>query len=174
MNEYLVPANTNMVQTESGVTLTEKLAEITDLLVSHEKSYEALKKSFDEMMGDSNPYFDSFKEIWDYINVNSNPKSELIQLIDSKQAAEEGKGLSECDFTTILREKLVNGYSKEELDEKFEIILDRTAEDIEERINKLESRPNVVVSESATGDEYDNLPDYSCWYQIISKDTTTV
>ena len=172
--ELMVKTNSDMVQTESGVTLTEKLAEITDLLVSHEKSYEALKKSFDEMMGDSNPYFDSFKEIWDYINVNSNPKSELIQLIDSKQAAEEGKGLSECDFTTILREKLVNGYSKEELDEKFEIILDRTAEDIEERINKLESRPNVVVSESATGDEYDNLPDYSCWYQIISKDTTTV
>ena len=38
-------------------------------------------------------------------------------------------------------------------------------------VNKLEKKANTVVSESASGEEYDDLTDNSCWYQVVSKDS---
>ena len=170
--ELMVKSNSDMVYVDDNTTLTERLSEITDLLIQHEQNDVELKQSYEELVGDSNSNYNSFKEIWDYINVNGNPKSELIKLIDSKQASEEGKGLSECDFTTVLREKLVNDYTAKELDEKFQIIIDTTAPySLVAQVRALENRPNTVVSETASGIDYDSLVDKSCWYQIISKDT---
>ena len=169
--ELMVKTNSDMVYVDDSTTLTERLTEITDLLLKHEQNDIELKQAYDEIVGDANTNYDSFKEIWEYININENPKSELIQLIESKQAAEEGKGLSECDFTTMLHDKLVNDYTREELDERFRIIIEETAPaEIVARVKKLEDRANTVVSESASGDAYDDLTDNSCWYQLVSKD----
>lgn len=169
--ELMVKTQSDMVYVDDSTTLTERLSEITDLLIQHEQNDVELKQSYEELVGDSNSNYNSFKEIWDYINVNGDPKSELIKLIDSKQASEEGKGLSECDFTTVLREKLVNDYTAKELDEKFQIIIDSTAPySLVAQVRALENKPNTVVSETAGGIDYDSLVDKSCWYQIISKD----
>ena len=171
--ELMVKTQSDMVYIDDHTTLTERLAEITDLLVRQEQTDVELKQSYERLVKDANNNYDSFKEIWDYININGDPKSELIKLIDSKQEAEEGKGLSECDFTTVLREKLVNDYTKEELDEKFEIIIEESApKELTARVTRLEGKPNTVVSESASGDDYDELTDKSCWYQVVSKDST--
>ena len=169
--ELMVKTRSDMVYIDDSTTLTERLSEITDLLIQHEQNDVELKQAYEELVGDSNSSYNSFKEIWDYINVNGNPKSELIKLIDSKQASEEGKGLSECDFTAVMREKLVNGYSKEELDEKFEFVMkNAVSQDILDAISNLENKSNTVVSQSASGDAYNDLADGRGWYQVIAID----
>lgn len=164
--EIMVKTNSDMVYVNDEETLTEKLSDITELLTEFKGAYDELKEAFEDVVKDANESFNSFKEVWDYVNINGDPKSELIKLIESKQASEEGKGLSTHDFSDIMYEKLKNGYSREELDDKFKIILEDNKA-IAERIDSIEKRPNILISESADDSA---IPDYSCWYQIISKD----
>lgn len=173
--ELLVKTHSDMVYVgDSDYTLTEKLYDICELLEDHTKSYKELQVAFKELMDGSDEQFNSFKEIWDYINVNGNPKSELIKLIESKQSAEEGKGLSTHDFTDVLYEKLANDYTKEELNNKFSIIIDSTAPiSVVSRVEALEKKVNVLTMESANSDAVKNLPDYSIWYQIVPKDASS-
>lgn len=173
--ELMVKTNADMVYVDEEQTLTEKLADITDLLTDFHGDYDGLKEQFTEVLHGAPSTFNTFKEVWDYVNINNNPKSALIQLIESKQAAEEGKGLSTNDFTDVMYEKLKNGYSKEELDQRFDIIIDSTnktiealREEINGKIDEINNRPNIHVSESAPGTG--KISDYSCWYHIVSKD----
>ena len=173
--ELLVKTHSDMVYVgDSDYTLTEKLYDICELLEDNTKSYKELQVAFKKLMEGSDEQFNSFKEIWDYINVNGNPKSELIKLIESKQSAEEGKGLSTHDFTDVLYEKLANDYTKEELNNKFSIIIDSTAPiSVVSRVEALEKKVNVLTMESANSDAVKNLPDYSIWYQIVPKDASS-
>lgn len=173
--ELMVKTNTDMVYVDDNHTLTEKLSDITDLLTDFHGDYDELKENFINVLQGAPETFNSFKEVWDYVNVNNNPKSALIQLIESKQAAEEGKGLSTNDFTDVMYEKLKNGYSRQELDDKFEIIIDQTTKTIEafeeeiyKKIDEINKRPNILVSETGIG--VGAISDYSCWYHIVSKD----
>lgn len=169
--ELMVKTHADMVYVNDETTLTEKLYDISELLISQDKSYQELKRDYENLVKDADASFDSFKEIWDYININNNPKSELIKLIESKQTSEEGKGLSTCDFTDILREKLVNDYTREELDAKFAIIVEEAApKDLINRVDALEKKPNILTLENASGDAYDSLVDNSCWFSIVSRD----
>lgn len=170
--ELMVKTNSDMVYTDEKTTLTETLNHIFELLTNFQGEYNELEESFKELVEDAPQTFRSFKEVWDYVNVNGDPKSALIKMIESKQAAEEGKGLSTHDFDDILYAKLKYGYSKEELDERFSIIINKHDEDmrkIYELIPDIEitERPNIIVSENSTSD----VSDYHCWYQIISRDT---
>lgn len=173
--ELLVKTHSDMVYVgDSDYTLTEKLYDICELLEDNTKSYKELQVAFKKLMEGSDEQFNSFKEIWDYINVNGNPKSELIKLIESKQSAEEGKGLSTHDFTDVLYEKLVNDYTKDELNNKFSIIIDSTAPiSVVSRVEALEKKVNVLTMESANSDAVKKLPDYSIWYQIVPKDASS-
>lgn len=175
--ELLVKTHVDQVVDDTGVTLTEKLNEIFDLLTTSKTDVEDIRAKYDEICGGAPETFDSFKEVWDYVNVNGNPKSELLKLIESKQDKEEGKGLSANDFTDILREKLENDYTKEELDEKFEIIFDKQGKikiELENRISNLEKRmdeqdsePNVpLVTDPLTAD----IDDGDMWFLVVTKD----
>ena len=126
--EMMVKTNSDMVYVNEDTTLTEKLYDISELFTKAFDSYDELKEAYDELTVGSVEGFKSFKEIYDYVNINGNPESELIKLIKSKQDAVDGKGLSTNDFTDILYEKLVHGYSKEELNDKFKIVFDKTDE----------------------------------------------
>lgn len=178
--EIMVKTNSNMVYVGEKDTLTEVLSKIADLLTENKESINEVKKKYDEIMSpssDDNPGgdkpsettgFKSFKEIWDYLNVNGNPKSELIRLIESKQDSEEGKGLSENDFTDILYKKLKNDYTKEELDEKFAIIA-KSEKDLEKKITIYSS--SAIVPMSLTEEAPEEVRDGGIWFQIIEKDT---
>lgn len=169
--ELMVKTQSDMVYIDDNTTLTERLAEITNLLIQHEQTDVELKQAYEKIVGDSNNNYDSFKEVWDYININGNPKSELIQLIESKQPSEEGKGLSECDFTAMMRDKLVSDYTREELDAMFDYVLkNAVSQEILDAIEHLENKSNTVVSSTASGDDYEDLTDGSCWYQIVGMD----
>ena len=165
--EIFVKTSSDMVYVNSDTTLTEKLNDICELLTNSDASTTELREAFDKIVAGAPQTFQTFKEVWDYVNVNGNPKSELLRLIESKQSSEEGKGLSTNDFTNILKEKLVNDYTKEELNDKFKIVLDRI-DNVSKRVTSLESKPNVLVS--ASDEDAASLPDYSSWYKIIKKD----
>jgi hypothetical protein len=151
-------------------TLTELLDDIQEALTHTSCRLTKLKERFDILMKDCPEEANTLKKIWDYINVDArdedgNPTSALIKLIESKVSKEPGKGLSTHDLTDILYDKLVNGYTKEELDEKFEVVL-RDINNLKEVTDNLNTSAKVYISETAP----ESLQDGSLWFQIITRD----
>ena len=171
--ELLVKTSANMVYTSPDTTLTETLSEITDILSTQGNTVDEVIASLNALTDNIEGIQSDMHDIVEYININGDPKSELIKLIENKQDSEEGKGLSECDFTEILRKKLVEGYTKDELDEKFGIIINtinmKMPEDIGNRLSVLEDKANIPVSEELSEEEARTLANGSIWFQIITK-----
>ena len=166
--ELMPMTNSDMVYVDChySETLTERLWDIGELLSRDRSQISNLQDAFDEVLEGAPSTFNTFKEVWDYVNINGDPKSALIQLIDSKVDKEEGKGLSTHDLTDVLYAKLVNDYTKEELVEKFTIIdnsindintrmnnrftvIENILNDHEQRINFLEHQGEDLVNEEA-------------------------
>lgn len=193
--EMIPKSHADMVYVDKKytVTLTEKLYDMCELLQTRKEDIDDIRKKYNEIIGDAPDDFNTFKEVWDYVNINGDPTSELIKLIESKQAAEEGKGLSTHDLTDVLYEKLKYGYSKEELDKKFNAIDDRfldiesTIEENKEELNKriddeIDTRENEDIEikdrlvrhntymSKMAPTELDGVEDNTTWYKIISED----
>lgn len=173
--ELLVKTSSDMVYTDSSTTLTETLSDISDILSTQNKSFEEVMSDIKALTKGADHLQDEIKEIYDYININGDPKSALIKMIEGKVGAEEGKSLTSNDFTDVLKEKLENGYTKEELDEKFLLVIDEIhkadTEGIVQRIDALEKRVNIVVSTDDTAAS--KLPDGSIWYEVKQSNQTT-
>ena len=175
MYELFVKTHSDMVYVNDTTTLTETLVKLSDLLTDSKKTEAELWEEYNKLTNGAPDRFNTFKEVWDYVNVNGDPKSELIQLIEKKQNAEEGKGLSTHDFTDLLYDKLKNDYTASQLDEKFRIIIkDQNAikDTIEEnqkatqkQIEEIKSAPNIFVG---TEEESENVvKNGDIWYEII-------
>ena len=175
MYELFVKTHSDMVYVNDTTTLTETLVKLSDLLTDSKKTEAELWEEYNKLTNGAPDRFNTFKEVWDYVNVNGDPKSELIQLIEKKQNAEEGKGLSTHDFTDLLYDKLKNDYTASQLDEKFRIIIkdQNTIKDtIEEnqkatqkQIEEIKSAPNIFVG---TEEESENVvKNGDIWYEII-------
>ena len=175
MYELFVKTHSDMVYVNDTTTLTETLVKLSDLLTDSKKTEAELWEEYNKLTNGAPDRFNTFKEVWDYVNVNGDPKSELIQLIEKKQNAEEGKGLSTHDFTDLLYDKLKNDYTASQLDEKFRIIIkdQNTIKDtIEEnqkatqkQIEEIKSAPNIFVG---TKEESENVvKNGDIWYEII-------
>ena len=175
MYELFVKTHSDMVYVNDTTTLTETLVKLSDLLTDSKKTEAELREEYNKLTNGAPDRFNTFKEVWDYVNVNGDPKSELIQLIEKKQNAEEGKGLSTHDFTDLLYDKLKNDYTASQLDEKFRIIIkdQNTIKDtIEEnqkatqkQIEEIKSAPNIFVG---TEEESENVvKNGDIWYEII-------
>lgn len=147
---------------EYKYTLTEMLSDITDALVSNFQKIAKVSEAFDHLMADCPEEFNTLKEIADYINVNGDPKSELIQLIDTKVDKEEGKGLSSNDFTDVLKAKLENDYTAEQLTEIFNN-QDAINASISQRVLILEETPNIIVDDNEEGT---HVPDNNVWMML--------
>ena len=175
MYELFVKTHSDMVYVNDTTTLTETLVKLSDLLTDSKKTETELWEEYNKLTNGAPDRFNTLKEVWDYVNVNGDPKSELIQLIEKKQNAEEGKGLSTHDFTDLLYDKLKNDYTASQLDEKFRIIIkdQNTIKDtIEEnqkatqkQIEEIKSAPNIFVG---TEEESENVvKNGDIWYEII-------
>lgn len=155
-------------------TLTEMLTDIASALTSNFEKIAEVSEAFNTLMKDCPEEFNTLKEIYDYINVNGDPKSALIELIDSKVDKEEGKGLSTHDFTDLLYEKLTNDYTKEQIDQfvadqaaaTVEVsdratILEDRADAVEVRVEDLENANNMIVSSDVP-----NVKDNDIWMNL--------
>lgn len=155
-------------------TLTELLDDIQKAITQDSSRITIINEKFDALMKDCPEEADTLKKIWDYVNIESvdedgNPTSALVRLIESKVDKEEGKGLSTNDFTDILYEKLVHGYSKEDLDEKFSII-EQEVVNINETINEIKSKPTATVLTTGSIIPPEGLEEGSVWFKIIYRD----
>jgi len=158
-----IRTTTDMVfTTDYKYTLTELLQDIESALTDHSKKIATVSEGFNALMKDCPEEFNTLKKIADYLNINGDPKSALIQMIEAKQDAEEGKGLSTNDFTDLLKTKLENGYSKEDLDEKFEII--------QKRISDVEEANNIFMTERSEVTDAE-VKNNDIWFKIIEKET---
>lgn len=168
--ELMIKTKAEMVYTDDDTTLTEVLSDIGDALSSHTRSFEEILIDIKNIVENTESIEEDLKTIWNYVNVDGDPKSALIKMIESKQSAEEGRGLSECDFTTVLKEKLENGYSKEDLDRKFKIIIEdidrRVPEGLVHVVEELKSAPTASLV-TADEKEAEKLNNGSIWYKII-------
>lgn len=154
--DCMVKTSLSQVYAKGDVTLVEILSDIGDILTATKFDIEKLDHRIVKILEGAPKTMNTFKEVWDYINVTGDPKSELIKLIESKEDHVEGKGLSTHDLTDILYEKLTNDYTKEELDAKFQIItdelhkaiivLDRRIDGIDNRVTDLEEQNNMYLT----------------------------
>lgn len=185
--KLIIETDSDMVYySGEDTTLTEKLSDIIDTIRSIKETNDTFDNKFSALMKGAPDTFKTFKEVWDYVNVNGNPESELIKLVDSKVTKKDGYGLSQNDLTDVLAAKLKNGYTKEQLDEKFEIIddnvkgtvtvhdLDVLKEELNNQLSKISSRleiienkPNIELSSNQPTD----ISDQSSWFQLVSSDT---
>jgi hypothetical protein len=175
--ELMVRTTADQVFDADGVTLTEQLGRIFELLATSKNEVKDIRDKYDDICSDAPEFFNSFKEVWDYVNVNGDPKSELLKLIDGKVTSEEGKGLSTNDFTDILKEKLTNDYTPEQLDARFELIknsqsdfkveIEKRIIDVENRVNALENETNIPIATDPSQVKVDNG---EMWFMVVSKD----
>lgn len=173
--ELLVKTCSDMVYTNETTTLTETLSDITDILATHNDNFINVANQIAALTGTDERILADLEDIWNYINVDGDPKSALIQLIDSKVEKVEGKGLSECDFTAILKDKLVNDYTKDELVDKFTIIANKDAQqdeqiaDIYTKIDHIEGKdPTFIATTDPTDPAIARLSDGAIWFHIIA------
>lgn len=175
--ELMVKTVSDMVYVDDQITLTEKLADIINLLSTHTETFEEFKTRLNKIVADSEDQAQKLKDVWEYVNANGDPKSELIKLIDSKVTAEDGKGLSSNDFTTFLKEKLENDYTKDEINEKFTVLLKQnesinttinemksSIQEVKSEVEEMKKEPNIRMSENAA---IAGLEDGNCWFQIV-------
>lgn len=146
--------------TKYKYSLTEMLSDLTDAMTTSFTRIAALSEAFNALMADCPEEFNTLREIADYINVNGDPKSALIELIDTKVEKVEGMGLSHNDFDDIMKAKLENDYTKEQLDEIFHeyAVID---EAMRERITTLEMDNNIHISEDGS-----EIKDNDVWIRI--------
>lgn len=175
MYELFVKTHSDMVYVNDTTTLTETLVQLSDLLTDSKKTESELREDYNKLTNGAPESFNTFKEVWDYVNVNGDPKSELIQLIEKKQNAQEGKGLSTHDFTDLLYEKLTNDYTASQLDEKFRIIvkdqnaikdtIEENQKSTQERFEEIKNTPNTFVGTAEEAAKV--VKNGDIWYEII-------
>lgn len=97
--------------TYGGVEMTlaaalGKILQSTQESMTGAQVTEKISAAVDELIGGAPGTYDTLKEVADYIEQHKSVVTALNEAIGSKVTAEEGKGLSTEDFTTILKNKL--------------------------------------------------------------------
>ena len=88
--------------TKYKYTLTEMLCDISDALITNFERIAQVSEAFNALIAECPEEFDTLKEIADYIRVDGDPKSALIELIDTKVDKEEGKNPSQYCIVVFL------------------------------------------------------------------------
>lgn len=108
-------ADNVIVDSAKGENLATRLATIASQIselqtggVSEEDVHSIVNEAINALIADAPETYDTLKEIADYIAQNESVVSALNQAIGNKVDKVDGKGLSENDFTTILKNKLDN------------------------------------------------------------------
>ena len=104
-----------IVDSESNETLATRLATLAEQIkqlqageggVSEDDVNRIVGTAIDNLIDGAPGTYDTLKEISDYISQNESAVQAINQAITNKVDKEEGKGLSENDFTTALKTKL--------------------------------------------------------------------
>lgn len=102
-------ADNVVVNSETNETLATRLASIASQLnqsITSEAVAEQINTAIDDLINGAPAAYDTLKEISDYLETHADEYQALVALVDKKVDKVDGKGLSENDFTTILKNKL--------------------------------------------------------------------
>lgn len=119
--ELIPKTRANMVYMDEDdkVTLTEKIIDIFDMLNKQYESQEALKEAIEKILGpqteENKCQFQTFVDVWNYVNVSKDSTSTLAKMFKTKVDVEDGKGLSTNDFDDAMKKKLIDTYTKMEV-----------------------------------------------------------
>ena len=100
-----------------ATVVTELLASIASKADNSE--FQSYKTAFDGLMKDAPATYDTLKEIGDYIASHESEYEALLAISGNKVDKVAGKGLSTEDFTTELKTKLEELYTKAQIDGLF-------------------------------------------------------
>ena len=153
--ELAVRTVSDNVYVDEKYTLSELLNDIKEAITKNSLSIEDLDGNFKQIMKDAPATFRSFKEVYDYIGSTPDPEKTIVDMLKEKVPIEIGKGLSTNDLTDELLARILNSYTKEEIDAKFS--------EFKEYIDSL-----IVV----TGDESmpEKVNEHGFWYKVTSND----
>ena len=97
--------------------VTELLASIAEKASNTE--FQQYKTAFDGLMQDAPETYNTLKEIGDYITSHTSEYEALLAISNNKVDKVQGKQLSTEDFTTELKTKLTELYTKAQIDGLF-------------------------------------------------------
>ena len=165
--DIMIRTVTDQVYDKNGKSLTETLYDIMQAISGQCKDIDEIISSVREILKDAPEQFNTFKEIYDYVNINGDPKSELISLIDSKESSEHAEEVKDFLLDAI-------NDTKEEFTQKYNALvenIDSIGDTLDEaivRIEKLEGEPNIVLYQGDVPPDDVKIGDL--WYQITSAD----
>lgn len=154
-------ANMVYMNDDDKVTLTEKIIELCDLLGKNKEQIDDLREALEAIIGEvTESQFQSFKDVWNYVNIEEDSKSVIAEMFKQKVTVEEGKGLSSNDFDDLSKEKLDDLYTKAELDILMEDIgnklstLKETSELLANRLTEAEDAVKTANEKLANISNY--------------------
>ncbi len=154
-------ANMVYMNDDDKVTLTEKIIELCDLLGKNKEQIDDLREALEAIIGEvTESQFQSFKDVWNYVNIEEDSKSVIAEMFKQKVTVEEGKGLSSNDFDDLSKEKLDDLYTKAELDILMEDIgnklssLNETSELLANRLTEAEDAVKTANEKLANISNY--------------------
>lgn len=153
--ELAVRTVSDNVYVDENYTLTELIDDVKKAITSNALNLDELSDNFQEIMKDAPATFRSFKEVYDYIGSTPDPDKTIVELLAEKVDIEIGKGLSTNDLTDELLTRILNTYTKEEIDTKFS--------EFKDYIDSL-----IIVSDDNKIPEKVN--EHGFWYQVITND----
>lgn len=169
--QLLVKSSADMIYTDEDTTLTDTLRQISEVLSNHNNSFSDVLQQISNIVGDVTAAENEIREIWNFLQSDSGEGSSLIDLLNQKVDKQEGKDLSDNNFTSELKSKLEDSYTNSEIDNKLEALEEsintHAPSDLIDRISALEQRPTLVVSDSENSEEVQNLPDGSVWFKRL-------
>ena len=169
--QLLVKSSADMIYTDEDTTLTDTLRQISEVLSNHNNSFSDVLQQISNIVGDVTAAENEIREIWNFLQSDSGEGSSLIDLLNQKVDKQEGKDLSDNNFTSELKSKLEDSYTNTEIDNKLEALEEsintHAPSDLIDRISALEQRPTLVVSDSENSEEVQNLPDGSVWFKRL-------
>ena len=169
--QLLVKSSADMIYTDEDTTLTDTLRQISEVLSNHNNSFSDVLQQISNIVGDVTAAENEIREIWNFLQSDSGEGSSLIDLLNQKVDKQEGKDLSDNNFTSELKSKLEDSYTNTEIDNKLEVLEEsintHAPADLIDRVSALEQRPTLVVSDSEDSEEVRNLPDGSVWFKRL-------
>jgi hypothetical protein len=158
--DIMIRTVTDQVFDSEGYTLTERLYDIMQALSRQTEDINRIVEQVNEILLDAPEEFNSFKEIFDYVNVDGNPKSKLIELIDDKESIDHAEEMHQVLLDAI-------NDTREEFNSKYQVLVE-TIRSLVVRIETLEGQPNIIMTRSNEIPEGVKVGDI--WYQITSED----
>ena len=110
-----------VLQVADNKTLTQVVTELLASIATKasDTEFQQYKTAFDGLMQDAPDTYDTLKEIGDYITTHQTEYEALLAISGNKVDKVPGKGLSTEDFTTELKTKLTELYTKAQIDGLF-------------------------------------------------------